>query len=316
MVAIIIATTMVCSSSLVIYANTDVEGNHNINEGFSDVISEDNSSRFEEYVDFIGDIEGAEIGESEEEIFETEEAEEICEVLIDDSDSVEEIDEAVFEEADEDDSVSENYLLLTSDDGVTILNSDTNEYTSVAINEDSNVEVEMVELNQNNDLIKNRATVEILEDDIIEGQGWKSVVKETYKNKYWYQNSDTGKYVRIGCDARYKINYNSLSNSKADNVKTYRTKVKATKDKWAAYKSACANAGLSGTAVAVALVAAFGAAPETFGASLLIGTVIGLAAGVTWNEAEKIVTNYKGTKNAYKKAQSTYTIIKKYGTKY
>ena len=313
MLAMILAVTMVLSSSLIAVAEGNVEFENN--EDYSEDVNKD-SSRFDEYVAFIDNFEGAEIGESEEEVIQEEEAAEICEELIDDSDVIEEIDEAIFDESDDGVSISGNYLLVTSDAGVTIINNDTNEYTTVAINEEGNVDVEMVELNQNSDMIKNSTTVEILEEDDVEGQGWKSVVKETYKNKYWYQNSDTGKYVRIGCDARYKINYNSLSNSKADSVRTYRTKVKATKDKWKAFKNACAKAGVSGNAVIAALVASFGAAPETFGASLLIGVVVGLAAGITWNEGEKIVSNYKGTKNAYKKVQSTYKIIKKYGTKY
>lgn len=314
MIAILIATTMVFSSSVAIYANNVKDNDCEINEGSSEDIT--SSSRFEKYVAFIENFEGAEIDESEKEIVQEDEASEYCEELIDESDTTEEIDEEVFEETDEEETTPGKYILLTTDNGITVINNDTNEYTSVAINKDGNVDVEMVELNQNNDLIRNTTTVDILEDDVIEGQGWKSVVKETYKNKYWYQNSDTGKYVRIGCDARYKINYNSLSNSKADNVRTYRAKVKATKTKWAAYKSACNKAGLSGTAVVAALVAAFGAAPETFGTSLLVGTVVGLAAGVTWNEGEKIVKNFKGTKKAYKKVKSTYTTIKKYGAKY
>lgn len=213
-------------------------------------------------------------------------------------------------------------IVVASMEGkVFVVNTTTKEYTAIAMNNNKAV-IEKAERTSDAHFIKN--TLEV-EEKITSSpnrakstteKGWKSVVKETYKNKFWYQNSSSGEYVRVGCKAKYKINYNKLSSSKVDNVRSYRGKVRATKNAWNNFCSSCIKFGVSAPVVVAAFVAALLAGPETVGVSILAGVLLGIATGITWGEAVAAAENYMTAKKSYAKVKTYYAKVKTYGTKY
>lgn len=139
-----------------------------------------------------------------------------------------------------------------------------------------------------------------------------SKVKETYKNKYWYQMGSEGSkdYLKIGCVATYRLRTDNMSTARYDSCKDYKSSVKSCRDNMTRYNSAVKEFGWAADAVAAVIVANI-----LFPITTIATILIGIFGSATASAVSKMVGYYVEAKSSYEDAVDLYATIKVWGTK-
>lgn len=208
-------------------------------------------------------------------------------------------------------------VIKNSDSSVSAINEATKEITNVFYDKEEGLLFIEKFVKNGSNYIEETASIEIqdvLNIDSIQGQAisYGSKVKETYKNKYWYQvgHDGTKDYLKIGCVATYRLRTDTMSASRYDSCKDYKTGVKNCRDYYNKYKSAVSDAGLS-----VELVTAIIVANILSPVGIIVDVVIAAVGSASIPLIVRAVDAYMSATDAYDDAKTSYEEIKVWGTK-
>lgn len=144
------------------------------------------------------------------------------------------------------------------------------------------------------------------------------------ENVYWYKEEASKKtdYVKIGCKAKYKINYTKLAKSNPSRAKKVDKYMSCIDKQISKLNACCKNLGyssVSALAGAIGSIGTAGAIAAVVSAEALAGIIAAIAiAGASGFgiNVSAAVDNLLASKENYDKAANLYLDIRKYGSKY
>ncbi len=147
---------------------------------------------------------------------------------------------------------------------------------------------------------------------------WSKAVKETYQNKYWYKTSKNTKthWMRIGCDAKYQINLDKLSNYGADLANSYKKAIKSIINKVSISNNILQPLGCAGILIVLTVITGGLISGLTIPAIAAELASMPLLSGFSASSITAAVTSMYDAWAKYKEMQGIYKELRTYGKKY
>lgn len=135
-------------------------------------------------------------------------------------------------------------------------------------------------------------------------------------SKYYYcygYDAKDNKYMKIGCDASYRINYYNLNTQKKDKCKSYAKHVDSCRTN---YETMVRNNNYNGisTAAFIALVVANIACPVSWICDIIV-VALGISGDIVWDTCITSINCCKTYIDDGDKLKSEYKVIREYGQK-
>lgn len=193
--------------------------------------------------------------------------------------------------------------------------SDKMDDVSIISVDDSNVEINMYELN-NSETGYNKLNIEVENSETSTDKNTVIAQAIRYNSKvkcsigdYYYQTGSNGKktYLKIGCSANYRIRTDNLSSKKNSNCNAYKNAIKNCKSYHAKGNVLIAGTGITAGAI-YTIIATSIVKPEA-----LIIALVGAALG--GNVLQSAIENFIDAYREYLDVCDYYSTIKTYGTK-